>query len=157
MADYKLRSLDTGMGTGGRTTVRLDDATWAAVDLIAGRKGVKWREWARDLLKANPDAPNATAVIRNAAVNELMTTAFIDDGEERGFDLALQEAHALMKINAAVSNAQLDEMLKVATVQGRQDFGGFEIAFGHDNDGRDCVWVINGLKNGLNFVMASEK
>lgn len=89
------------------------------------------------------------------AINELMTAAFIEGGEERGVDLALQEAHALLKTSAPISDDQLNEMLEVATIQGRQDFGGFEIVFGHDDIGRDCVWVINGLKNGLNFVIAA--
>ncbi|MDO8699303.1 MAG: ribbon-helix-helix domain-containing protein [Rhodoferax sp.] len=154
MTDYKLRSIDTGMGTGNRTTIRLDAATWGAVDAIAGRRGVKWSEWVRDLLKQNPDAPNATAVIRNATVNALMAESFLSD-ENRGFDLAVHDAHALMRNSASLSDAELESIMKTATIQGRSDHGGFEVVFGQDDAGQDCVWIINGLRSGLHFAFTT--
>lgn len=151
MAGYKLRSLDTRMGTGSRTTIRLDEETWAAVDMIAGRLGIKWSEWARGLLKRNPDASNATAVIRTATINELMASSILND-EDRGLDFATMQNHPLMRNSAPLSDDQLAEILKGATVQGHSDFGGFTVLFGHDEHGQDCIWIKNALRDRQHFA-----
>ena len=154
MADYKLRSLDAGTGT-GRTTIRLDVETWAAVDMIAARSGIKWSEWARDVLAMNPDAPNATAVIRNAAVNALMTESFLNGLEERGLDLEKMDRNALMRNSAQITEDTFTELMKTATVDGEVDMGGFTLLFGYDESGQDTVWIRNNLRDGLHFAFTA--
>lgn len=147
MTDQKMRSLDTGRGN--RTGIRLDVTTWEAVDWIAEQKGKKWSEWVRDLLQEQPDAINATALIRNAVADALLFEA---TAKERGPDLSAMQNNPLTRDSAALSDEQLDDILKGATVQGQSDFGGFVVMFGHDEHGQNCIWVKNGLRVGLHFA-----
>ena len=147
MTEQKMRSLDTGAGN--RTGIRLDAVTWEAVDWIAEQQGRKWSEWARELLQKHPDAINVTALLRNAVTETLLVQTL---SQERGPDLSAMHASALMRDSAALSDAQLDNILKGATVQGESDFGGFTVMFGHDEHGQDCVWIRNGLRDRQHFA-----
>lgn len=60
------------LANGYRTGIRLNPATWRAVDWIVSQQGHKWSEWAREQLEQKPDADNMTAVIRAAAMDALL-------------------------------------------------------------------------------------
>lgn len=152
MTDQKTRSIDTGLGTSARTSVRLDETTWAAVDLIAEQQGKKWSEWARGVLREHPDAKNATAVLRTAAVNGLMMMTVL---QNRGDDLALMNDNVLMRDSASLSEKQLNSIMETVTIRGRSDHGGFEVVFGKDDAGQDCVWIINNMRDGLHFALVA--
>jgi predicted DNA-binding ribbon-helix-helix protein len=68
MTELRMRTLELN---GKRTAIRLDVATWQAIDWIAGQQNRKWSEWARDKLEKDLDVVNMTAVIREAAMTEL--------------------------------------------------------------------------------------
>lgn len=152
MTDQKMRSLDTGRGN--RTGVRLDVTTWEAIDWLAEQQGRKWSDWVRELLQAQPDAINTTALIRNAVADALLFEAL---AKERGPDLLEMQKNPLMRDSAALSDSQLDDILKGATVQGESDFGGFVVMFGQDEYGQDCIWIKNGLRVGLHFAFIIPK
>ena len=68
MTELRMRTLELN---GKRTGIKLDPATWQAVDWIAGQQNRKWSEWAREEIEKYPNADNMTAVIREAAMTEL--------------------------------------------------------------------------------------
>jgi hypothetical protein len=83
----------------------------------------------------------------------LLGATIFPDPQDRAEQLALQEGHALMRNSAPLDEAMLNSTLKSAKVQGRSDFGGFEVIFGFDQHGTDCIWIKNGLRDGLNFAI----
>lgn len=42
----------------GRTSFRLEDTTWTALDMLAAKRGIRWQNWASEVLATQPDAPN---------------------------------------------------------------------------------------------------
>jgi predicted DNA-binding ribbon-helix-helix protein len=149
MTEMTLRMVPVGQGK--RQPIRLDKHTWTAVDLLAGRRGTTWQEWCAEVVGSTPDGENATAAVRAAAMNGLLCASVLED---RGEQLAAMEQHPLMRNSASLSDRQLEDVMNGATVQGTADFGGFAISFGHDENGQDCIWVRNGLRNGLHFAFA---
>ncbi len=147
MTETKMRTFELG---GVRKGLRLDSATWTALDWMAKQQGVKWAELVRSKLAGIPDPDNMTATIREAVMDELLTRTIFHD--ERAEGLAAMEQHSLLKDSGMLNDEQLEDILSKATVQGESDFGGFAIAFGQDEYGQECVWVINGLRDGLHFA-----
>ncbi|QGX87065.1 hypothetical protein BHJ80_03005 [Escherichia coli] len=45
-----------------RTSLKLDESTWAAIDMQAEKRGTDWKGWAKMVLKANPDSPAKRSV-----------------------------------------------------------------------------------------------
>lgn len=78
----------------------------------------------------------------------LTETVFADRTEQQ----AAMQNHPLMRDSGALDDDGLRSILKRAQIQGRSDFGGFEVIFGFDEHGQDCVWIQNGLRNGLHFA-----
>ena len=67
----------------GRTSLKLDESAWTAIDMLAAKRGTDWKVWARSLLNANPDASNKAALLRAALTEELKTEqlmAFAETG-----------------------------------------------------------------------------
>jgi len=132
-----------------RTGLKLDGATWQAVDWLAAKRGVTWQDWCKSVVGATPAGDNITATVRAAAMNELLEATIF---EGRGEWLETINFHPFMRNSAMLNDAQLEDILAGATVQGRENFGGFTVIFGHDEGGQDCVWVRNGLRDGLHFA-----
>lgn len=145
MVEEKMRAFDL---EGKRRGIKLDGGTWQTIDWLASERGVKWAELAREWAGESTDE-NLTRVIRAAAINEFLLATVL---KERGPDLSAMHASPLMRDSAALSDAQLDKILKSATVQGESDFGGFAVMFGQDEHGQDCVWIKNGLRDRQHFA-----
>ena len=111
-----------------------------------------WVDWAAKVIEGRPHAKSKAAAIRAALTDTLMTDQFLVMSEERSFDLDIMQDHPLMRNSAAVSDSQLAEILKSATVQGQSDFGGFTVLFGHDEAGQNCIWIKNGLRDRQHFA-----
>lgn len=137
---------------GKRRGIRLDDATWCAIDWLAAKRDVKWPILAREWVAEGADDESLTRTIRNAAINALMVETVF--GEQRAEDMKAMSGHTLMKNSGQLDDDQLREVLKNATVQGESDFGGFVVLFGQDEFGQDCVWIKNGLRDGDHFAIA---
>jgi predicted DNA-binding ribbon-helix-helix protein len=148
MAESKMRTLELA-GT-KRTGIRLDSTTWQAIDWIAEKQGKKWSEWARGIIQNHPDADNMTAVIREAAMNELLMATVL--GPDRGQDLAALEANTLTRNSAMLDDRQLDDFMKTATIQGESDFVAFRVIFGHDEYGADFLVIKNAMRDALHFA-----
>ncbi|MBB3005809.1 hypothetical protein [Cupriavidus alkaliphilus] len=151
MVDVVARMLR--LSDGKRLPIKLDAPTWQAIDWLAQSKAQNWQEWCRAVVGAADEGSNLTASIREAAMAALVRhTLFPDD---RGEQLEAMERHTLMRNSGMLNDKQLEEILSAATVEGWSDFGGFAVGFGVDDTGQDCVWVRNGLREGLHMAFAS--
>ncbi len=136
---------------GKRTGIKLTNATWKAIELLAERRGKTWREWCAEVIDTAPQDVNITAVVRDEAIDQLMTETILSD--ERASDLELMASNLFTRNNGILD----DETIKpyLAAAKGQSDFGGFSIIFGCDQDGADYLAVRNGLRGGVHFVMVS--
>jgi predicted DNA-binding ribbon-helix-helix protein len=139
--------------TGKRASIKLDSPTWRAVEFLAGERGLTWQQWCAQVLVNVDGAENMTASVREAAMAGLLTATIYPNFEDRAEQLALQDANALMRNSGTMDDKLLNAILKRAKVQGGSDFGGFEVLFGFDEHGQDCVWIKNKIVGGLHFVL----
>jgi predicted DNA-binding ribbon-helix-helix protein len=137
---------------GKRAGLKLDGATWETIDRLATESGLSWREWCRSIIDDTPSGENITAAVRAAALDGLLMQLH---AHERGPEMEAMHNHPLMRDSASLSDAELKDILKGATIQGKSDFLGFEVLFGHDEYGQDCVWIRNGLRNGHHFALVA--
>lgn len=148
MTELRLRTLELN---GKRTAIRLDVATWQAIDWIAGEQGRKWFEWVREQLEKHPDADNMTAVIRSAAMDAmLMETAL---AERSGAFESIAENHPLLRYSAMMNDEELAEHMRSCHIDGSEEMGGFTLHAGRDEFERPCLWIENQLKEWPNLVI----
>jgi predicted DNA-binding ribbon-helix-helix protein len=69
MMETRMRAIELN---GHRKGIRLDVETWAAIDWIAKNQKRKWAVWAREKINDGEDYDNLTAVIRTAAMDEIL-------------------------------------------------------------------------------------
>ena len=73
-----------------RTGIKLDPATWQAVDWLAKQKGVKWSALARDWLTIGTNGTeadtNLTRIIRSSAMSELLNETIFSECQEKYSD-----------------------------------------------------------------------
>lgn len=153
MPSIKQRTLT--IMTGKRATIKLDEPTWQAVEWLARGRGQTWQEWCKHVLVNITGDENMTAAVREAAMAGLLGATIFPDLEDRAEQLALQNNHALMRNAAPIDDNTLKSTLKSASVQGGSDFGGFEVLFGFDEHGTDCIWIKNRMRDGLHFAIHS--
>ncbi|NIA54856.1 ribbon-helix-helix domain-containing protein [Massilia sp. TW-1] len=139
--------------TGKRASIKLDQPTWQAVEFLARERGQTWQEWCKQVLVGVSGDDNMTASVREAAMAGLLGATIMPDLQDRAEQLALQENHALMRNAAPIDDKLLNSTLKHAKVQGGSDFGGFEVLFGFDEHGTDCIWIKNRIAGGLHFAI----
>ncbi|MGZ3182933.1 MAG: hypothetical protein ACXU8N_10875 [Telluria sp.] len=139
--------------TGKRSSLKLDQPTWLTIDWLAKQRGQSWQEWCNQALANVTGDENMTGTLREAAMAGLLGATVLADHADRAEQVALQESHALMRNSAPMDDALLKSTLKRANVQGRSDFGGFEILFGFDEYGTDCIWIKNRLRDGVHFAI----
>ena len=94
-----------------------------------------------------------TAAIREAAMAGLLGATIFPDFQDRAEQLALQESNLLMRNAAPIDDKLLNLTLKRGKVQGGSDFGGFEVLFGFNENGTDCIWIKNRMRDGLHFAI----
>lgn len=151
MSSIKQRTLTTAPGK--RAAIKLDDPTWQAVEWLACERGQTWQEWCKQVLVEVEGDENMTAALRKAAMAGLLGATIFPDLQDRAEQLALQEGHSLMRNAAPVDDKLLKSTLKHGKVLGGSDFGGFEVLFGFDEHGTDCIWIRNRLRDGLHFAI----
>jgi predicted DNA-binding ribbon-helix-helix protein len=136
--------------SGKRTGLKVDAATWQAIDYLAGQRGITWQDWCRAAIERSGTDENITGTVRAAVTNDLMMASVLDG---RGESLETIVGHTLMHDSATLNDGQWGDIMKTATVQGSEDFGGYAVFFGHDESGQECIWIRNGLRNGLHFAI----
>lgn len=151
MTELRMRTLE--LANGRRTGIRLDPATWQAVDWIAEQQNRKWSEWAREEIEKYPNADNMTAVIRSAAMDAMFIATTI---AEHSMTLdSIADEHPLLRYSAMMNDKELAEHMHRPECQifGSEEFGGFTVHAGKDEFGRYCLWIENQLKGGLSVVI----
>jgi len=152
---FKTRTADlTGAG---RATFRFEDTTWTALDMLAAKRGIRWQDWAREVLETQPDAPNKAALLRAALADELMTEQVIALGEAGA--VATNVSHEIMGNGYwRLNDVELAGELEGATITTRDNsFVAFTLITGYRNKasgGEAFVIVQNALRDGLHLMIA---
>ncbi|WP_224765896.1 hypothetical protein [Pseudomonas asiatica] len=155
---YKVRTTEL-TGT-GRTSLRFEETTWAAIDALATNKGIRWQDWAREVLALKPGAPNKSAVIRAALADELLAEQFAAMAEESGVGVAeLPEPHGVVGQGYyRLDDDQLaSELQDATTITKDGSFGSFVLHIGRRSTsfgGEPFVIIENLLKGQLHLMIA---
>ncbi len=142
---------------GRRTSLKFDETTWKMIDHIAEKRGTGWKEWARQLFRANPDAPNKAAVLRAALAEELVSEQF-KAANEIG-EVEVNTPHEIIGSGYwRLNDEQLKSELEGAVITIRDNsFTAFTFIMGYRNKsagGEPFVIVQNELRDGLHLMIA---
>jgi predicted DNA-binding ribbon-helix-helix protein len=149
MTELRMRTLE--LANGRRTGIRLDPATWQAVDWVAGQQNRKWSEWAREEIEKYPNADNMTAVIRSAAMDAMLIATTI---AEHSMTLdSIADEHPLLRYSAMMNDKELAKHMSECQIYGSEELGGFKVHAGKDEFGRYCLWIENQLKEWPSLVI----
>jgi predicted DNA-binding ribbon-helix-helix protein len=141
-----MRTLDLD---GTKTSIRLDEATWTAVDLVSERRGMKWAQWAREVLLADPDTDNKTGAVRAAAMQAVMEEVF---RQERADQLG-EFTTVGFRLAGQCDDEQFAQSMAEAHIEGEADYIGFKVRSGIDEHGCVAFWIENGLRDGAHVVI----
>ncbi|MBE7370035.1 hypothetical protein [Ramlibacter pallidus] len=147
--EAQTRTLD--LRDGKRTTLRFDVPTWRAVETLAEGEGIRWTEWVRRLIAANPDAENMHAVIRAATVEGLLAESVF---AQRADQVRSGGAVLLEGCNMLDDAALADQLAHGKVEGGPVDMLGFQLFVGTDSNEQPVIWVKNGLRDGLHLAIA---
>lgn len=141
----------------GRSSFRFETTTWDLIDRMAAKRGIRWQQWARDVLAAQPDAPNKAALLRAALADELMTEQFISMGESGA--VATNVPHEIIGNGYwRLNDDELAEELEGATITTRDNsFVAFTLITGYRSKsfgGQPFVIIQNELRGGLHALLA---
>lgn len=137
---------------GARTTLRLDAATWAAIDFLAKRRGAKsWAAW----VHATPTKHQGN---RHADIREAVSTALLQLCQP----LEIQPGDNLSIHAPLLAEAQtFTDSELIADLDGPDtwldglvplDFGGFTLRTGTRN-GRHSIWIENSVRGARHLVL----
>lgn len=124
-----------------RLAFAMDKPTWAAIELVAAQAGVKWTEWARGILDAQPNAASKAALLRAAAFNEL-AMAVQGDAEQAFADV--EHPLEMYVFHAQDRQTFLDEKKRQDVQLSTDDlnFGGFRLTFAY-HEGKPALFIEN--------------
>ncbi|HHH2127374.1 TPA: hypothetical protein ACPZUW_000228 [Yersinia enterocolitica] len=154
---FKTRTADlTGAG---RATFRFEDTAWMAMDMLAAKRGVRWQDWAREVLATQPDAPNKAALLRAALADELMTDQVIALSEAGA--VATNVSHAIVGNGYwRLNDEELQSELEDATITTRDSsFSAFTLLTGYtgkSSGGSPFVIIQNELRGQLHLMIAPD-
>lgn len=143
----------------GRTSFRLEDTTWTALDMLAAKRGIRWQNWASEVLATQPDAPNRTALIRAALADELMTEQIHTIAESGSVEA---DSHHEIIGNGywRLNDEQLQSELDGATIITRDSsFAAFTLLTGYKDKsygGSPFVIIQNELRGQLHLMIAPD-
>lgn len=152
MAEEKMRTFEY---EGKRRGIRLDSATWAAIDWLAAQRDVKWAALAHEWLMLGTHGPesdnNLTRVIRASAMAELLNeTVFAERAEMHA------SAGPLWRCLGMCDDEGLRYALGEAQgVEGHEDFGGFTLHVGASEVGKVAFYVENNLKGCPSVIVST--
>lgn len=155
---FKVRTAE--VSDNGRTSLRFEETTWAAIDSLAVSRGVRWQDWARNVLAQRPDAPNKAALIRAALADELLADQFTAMAENSVAGKSdLDEPHEVIGSGYyRIDDDQLaSELADATTITKDNSFGSFVLHIGRRSTsygGEPFVIVENLLKGQLHLMIA---
>ncbi len=143
------RTLVTTAGT--RTTLKFNATEWRAVERAAASARLGWADWARDVLDLNKGTINAHATLRTAALDAVLNDPLGALLEARSNE---EPPPALLACASTMDDLQLEEDQAAAQLDGAAvDLTAFTVQAGTDQFGRACLWIRNGLREGLHYAI----
>jgi len=141
----------------GRSSFRFETTTWDAIDRMAAKRGIRWQQWARDVLATQPDAPNKAALLRAALADELMTEQLMVAGDAGPVETNVTHeiiGNGYWRLN----DEQLKNELESAVITIRDNtFTVFSLITGYRSKelgGEPFVIMQNALRDGLHLMIA---
>lgn len=131
------------LGSGKRTAIKLDSATWQAIDWLAEQKGKTWQEWCSAVVHATSEDENITGAIRAAAMDSILMETILAN---RATLDSIADNHPLLRYSAMMNEEELAEHMRSCQIDGSEEMGGFILHAGKDEFGRPCLWIENQLK-----------
>ena len=141
----------------GRSSFRFETTTWDAIDRMAAKRGIRWQDWARDVLAAQPEAPNKAALLRVALADELMAEQLIVLGDAGPVETNINHeiiGNGYWRLNDEELESELDGA--VSTIRDNS-VTAFTFITGYrrkDLGGAPFVIMQNALRDGLHLMIA---
>lgn len=165
MTDAKLKTRTAPVSGTGRTTFRLDEATWDAIDKVSDEAGMTWVQWAAAAIAKRPHRSKAAAV--RAALADALLNRELDElmhklSEE--YDLGDQQIDDVHPIVGNGYHRLDDQALQIeldgaTTVIHDGSFEGFELIVGYRAEsygGEPFVAIKNRLRDAPHLLIAPE-
>lgn len=157
MASEKMRTFEFD---GKKRGIRLDGATWQAIDWLAEQRGVKWsalaHEWATMAGHAkqvgnDSGGENLTGVIRSHAMQELLNETILNERASM-----FENVGPIWQSLGMVSDNDIQEVISQATsIEGSGDLVGFKIAAGVNEFGKVTFYIENGMKGCPSLIIST--
>lgn len=168
MTDAQLKTRTAAVSGTGRTTFRLDAATWDAIDKVADDAGLTWAEWASAAIAKRPNRSKAAAV-RAALADSLLNrelSKLLDnlDGDESEISTGTQDIGVDHPIVGSGYHRLDDQALQLelegATITARDgSFVGFELFVGYRDKGfggEPFIAIKNRLRDATHLFISPE-
>lgn len=168
MTDAQLKTRTAAVSGTGRTTFRLDVATWDAIDKMADEAGMTWVEWVTAAIAKRPHRSKAAAV-RAALADALLNRQLAEllDGLDDDNDKVVTGEQDVGQDHPIIGNGyhRLDDHslqieLEGATITTRDgSFEGFELIVGYRDKsygGEPFVVIKNRLRDALHLFVSPE-
>lgn len=140
MTDAQLKTRTAAVSGTGRTTFRLDVATWEAIDKVADQAGMTWVDWAVAAIAKRPHRSKAAAVraaladsLLNRELSKLLDDIEGDESEKATGTRDVVEDHPIVGSGYhRLDDQALQLELEGATITARDaSFIGFELIVGY--------------------------
>lgn len=136
---------------GKRAGIKLDQATWQAIDWLADHNGKTWQQWCAEVIQGTSEGENATAAVRAAAMASLLHETVFNDRAEQfsgiqptGFRLA-----------GTCDRKGLQEAIEQAVIEGTADLVSVEIMSGIDEHQRVAFYIKNKLADAPHMLIST--
>jgi predicted DNA-binding ribbon-helix-helix protein len=154
-----MKARNLRLSSGAMTQFRLADEEWTAIDRIAAARGLRWTEWARQVIDAHPDAPSRSALLRRVALEEAFGRALLAERAEqmqRGGDLDHPMLNGRFR---TLSDGAVEAELAYMQIDYRADMIVMELIAGFHGEGAHrtpIVLVRSKLEDGISFVLTRD-
>lgn len=152
MPEHEQRMLR--LASGKRMPIRLDEATWRAVDWLAAQSHQSWSDWCARIVESTPEGENITATVRSAAMQGLLSATIFNERAEM-YASAGPIWQSLGMCGDPIFHEVLEEARKEDRIEGEEDFVGFKLAAGVSEFGRVAFYIENGIKEGCNLFIST--
>lgn len=149
----KLEQRPITLKAGTRSSIRLDEPTWQAIDWLADQVGQKWPQWCNDVIETVPAGENVTAVLRAAAMKGILAASFFPERADQHGDRTSPIWRALAECDDTDFDYALEQASRHGGIEGNADHGGFTIYAGVSEFGNVTFYLRNNLKGGSNAII----
>lgn len=138
---------------GKRSSIRLDEPTWKAIDWLADRSGQKWQSWCSDIIATIAEGENLTATLRAVAMDGILAETLFPERAAQYADPFAPTWKNLAECNDRDFDYALEQAAKHGAIEGHADCGGFTVYSGVSEHGNVTYYIRNNLKDGSNIII----